>query len=117
MICFMDSYEWVMVPNVMGMSQFSLESISMMTRPYFSSSAYILRMSDFKSNPIKIGLETYEWKYIWNSLYYRFLHKNKQRFAKIYAIANQVKNLNNLDIEILNQMLKVSNKYIEYGGY
>ena len=35
-----DSYDWVMVPNVMGMSQYSDGGL-MMTRPYFASSNYI----------------------------------------------------------------------------
>ena len=37
-----------MVPNVYGMSQYA--SINMMTRPYFSSSKYVLRMSNYKKD-------------------------------------------------------------------
>jgi len=44
---FIDSYDWVMVPNVYGMTQFADGGI-MMTRPYFSSSNYIQKMSNFK---------------------------------------------------------------------
>ena len=50
MICFIDSYEWVMIPNVMGMSQYSSKTIKMMTRPYFSSSNYIKMLSNYKLN-------------------------------------------------------------------
>lgn len=42
-----DAYQWVMEPNVYGMSQFSVGNL-MMTRPYFSSSNYIDKMSTFK---------------------------------------------------------------------
>ena len=44
---FIDSYDWVMVPNVYGMSQFSDGGL-MSTKPYISSSNYILKMSNFK---------------------------------------------------------------------
>ena len=40
---FIDSYDWVMVPNVYGMSQFNDGGL-MSTKPYISSSNYILKM-------------------------------------------------------------------------
>ena len=44
---FIDSYDWVMVPNVYGMSQFSDGGL-MSTKPYISGSSYILKMSNYK---------------------------------------------------------------------
>ena len=44
---FIDSYDWVMVPNVYGMSQFSDGGI-MASKPYISSSNYIIKMSNYK---------------------------------------------------------------------
>ena len=38
---FIDSYDWVMVPNVYGMSQFADGGL-MSTKPYISGSSYIL---------------------------------------------------------------------------
>ena len=43
---FIDSYDWVMVPNVYGMSQFADEPN--VYKPYISSSNYIMKMSDYK---------------------------------------------------------------------
>lgn len=80
-----DAYHWVMYPNVYGMSQFSAGPI-MMTRPYFSSSAYIMRMSNYTKNT------TDNWADIWNSLYYNFIDEHKTVLRKNYAIAMQVKN-------------------------
>ena len=40
---FIDSYDWVMVPNVYGMSQFADGGL-MSTKPYISSSNYILKI-------------------------------------------------------------------------
>lgn len=43
---FVDGYDWVMVPNVVGMSQYA-DGGRMTTKPYTSGGAYIDRMSDF----------------------------------------------------------------------
>jgi len=112
MICFCDSYEWVMIPNVMGMSQYSLKSISMMTRPYFSSSAYIKRMSDLKSNNIIINKIEYKWDDVWNALYYNFISSNKKILKSIYATALQVKNLEKLSDNTRKDMFKLAKIFI-----
>ncbi|MEC7682128.1 MAG: FAD-binding domain-containing protein [Candidatus Thermoplasmatota archaeon] len=43
---FIDAYDWVVEPNVLGMGTFALGE-SMMTKPYISGAAYINRMSDY----------------------------------------------------------------------
>ncbi|MEV2245244.1 cryptochrome/photolyase family protein [Streptomyces sp. NPDC049970] len=43
--CFVDGYDWVMLPNVVGMSQYADGGL-MTTKPYTSGGAYIHRMSD-----------------------------------------------------------------------
>ena len=68
---FIDSYDWVMVPNVYGMSQFS-DSGFMSTKPYVSGSNYILKMSDYKKG---------DWVDIWDGLFWRFLDKHRQLFS------------------------------------
>jgi deoxyribodipyrimidine photolyase-related protein len=62
---FIDAYEWVMVPNVFGMSQYA-DGGMITTKPYISSSNYIRKMSDFKSGG---------WSEIWDSLFWRFIQK------------------------------------------
>lgn len=69
---FIDSYDWVMVPNVYGMSQYS-DGGMMTTKPYFSGSNYILKMSDFKKAP---------WCEVWDALFWEFLIKHDRFFAK-----------------------------------
>ena len=44
---FIDAYDWVMVPNVYGMSQFADGGL-MSTKPYISGSNYLIKMSDYK---------------------------------------------------------------------
>ncbi len=48
---FIDSYDWVMVPNVYGMSQYADGGL-MVTKPYISSSKYILRMSNYRKRTL-----------------------------------------------------------------
>jgi deoxyribodipyrimidine photolyase-related protein len=112
MICFADSYEWVMVSNVMGMSQYSLKNISMMTRPYFSSSAYIKRMSNLTSDNLELDKE-YKWEQVWNALYYNFIKNNSVMFSSIYAIAMQVKNWNKFNLSEKNQISKLAKLYLQ----
>lgn len=67
---FIDSYDWVMVPNVYGMSQFADGGL-MATKPYISGSNYILKMSDFSKGT---------WTSIWDGLFWNFMHKQRSFF-------------------------------------
>ncbi len=67
---FIDSYDWVMVPNIFGMSQFA-DGGSFATKPYISSSNYVKKMSDYQQG---------DWEAIWDGLFWRFVNKNQQYF-------------------------------------
>lgn len=69
---FVDAYDWVMVPNVYGMSQYADGGL-ITTKPYISSSNYLLKMSDYKKGP---------WSEIWDGLFWRFLGKHKDLISK-----------------------------------
>jgi deoxyribodipyrimidine photolyase-related protein len=60
---FVDSYDWVMVPNVYGMSQFA-DGGTFTTKPYLSGSNYVLKMSDEPRGP---------WCEIWDGLFWCFI--------------------------------------------
>jgi deoxyribodipyrimidine photolyase-related protein len=47
-VAYMDAYDWVVEPNVLGMGTFALGDL-MTTKPYISGASYIHRMSDFCS--------------------------------------------------------------------
>jgi len=99
-----DAYEWVMIPNVYGMGQYA--SNMMMTRIYFSSSNYILKMSNFKN-------DNTNWAPIWDALYYNFVNKHKKILAANYATAVQVKNYNKKTKEEKLQITKISKDYMK----
>jgi deoxyribodipyrimidine photolyase-related protein len=67
---FIDSYDWVMVPNVYGMSQFA-DGGEFTTKPYFSGSNYILKMSDHQRG---------EWCQIWDALFWTFIADHRAFF-------------------------------------
>ncbi len=69
---YLDAYDWVMVPNVYGMSQFADGGI-FATKPYISGSNYILKMSDYKKG---------DWCETWDALYWRFISKQEWFFSK-----------------------------------
>lgn len=69
---FIDAYDWVMVPNVYGMSQFADGGL-MVTKPYISASNYILKMSDYHKD---------EWAETWDSLYWSFLAKHSSKLSE-----------------------------------
>ena len=67
---YLDSYEWVMGPNVYGMGQMSDGGI-FATKPYICGSNYILKMGDYKKGP---------WCEIWDGLYWRFIERHRTFF-------------------------------------
>ena len=69
---FIDSYDWVMVPNVYGMSQYADGGI-MSTKPYISGSNYILKMSNYKKG---------QWSQKWDALYWNFINENRSFFQR-----------------------------------
>lgn len=102
---FIDSSEWVMVPNVYGMGTFADGGI-FATKPYICGSSYMLRMSNFKKGDWCNAVDGLYWQFIENNrdffssnprlgLMVRSLDKiNADRKAKIYEAANTFKNLN-----------------------
>lgn len=69
---YVDSSDWVMGPNVYGMSQFSDGGI-FATKPYICGSNYILKMSSYKKGP---------WCEVWDGLYWKFVSEKFQFLAK-----------------------------------
>ncbi|NDA61661.1 MAG: cryptochrome/photolyase family protein [Chitinophagia bacterium] len=69
---YIDAYDWVMVPNVYGMSQYS-DGGMITSKPYIAGSNYLMKMGDFPKG---------EWQAIWDGLFWRFLTKNRTVFAK-----------------------------------
>jgi deoxyribodipyrimidine photolyase-related protein len=114
---YIDAYDVFMVPNVYGMLCYAKlnENTHMMTRPYFASSNYIMKMSDYKSEiTIRIGSSDYKWDDIMDSLYWYHIHKYSNVFKKIYATSSGVARWEKFDSDKKNQIIKLSKLYINW---
>jgi len=67
---YVDAYDWVMVPNVYGMTQFADGGL-MTTKPYISGSNYLMKMGDWPKG---------NWQQIWDGLFWRFMHVHRGFF-------------------------------------
>tara|TARA_B100001093_G_C26856155_1_gene1027504 strand:+ start:5042 stop:6538 length:1497 start_codon:yes stop_codon:yes gene_type:complete len=84
---YVDSSDWVMAPNVMGMGLFSDGGI-FATKPYICGSSYILKMSDYPKG---------EWCEVMDGLYWKFIQDHKDFFLKNYRLAMMAKLLEKMD--------------------
>jgi deoxyribodipyrimidine photolyase-related protein len=87
-----DAYEWVELPNTLGMSQFADGGL-LASKPYAASGAYVARMSNYcKGCAYDVKLRTGESACPFNALYWDFLarHRGKlvrnPRLAQIYRV-------------------------------
>lgn len=69
---YIDAYDWVMVPNVYSMALYADGGL-LTTKPYISSSNYILKMSDFKRGG---------WCDIFDSLFWNFVGLHFEKLQK-----------------------------------
>lgn len=78
---YIDAFEWVELPNTLGMSQFA-DGGKLATKPYVSSASYIDKMSDYcqgckYDKKQRIGANACPF----NSLYWQFFMQHKQKLA------------------------------------
>ena len=93
---FIDASEWVMVPNVIGMGVHA-DGGKMMTKPYAAGGAYISRMSNYcKGCAYDPKLRVGESACPFTTLYWDFLDRHKETFAKNHRMSQQVFGLNRL---------------------
>jgi deoxyribodipyrimidine photolyase-related protein len=129
---FIDSYDWVMIPNVYGMLLYGYidkkNNKHMMTRPYFCSSNYIKKMSNYKdSDGVDVvavinggdgtggegGKGT--WGIIMDALYYNLINTYMDEgLDKIYSVATSVKTWKKFPNDKRSDILKVAQKYIKW---
>ena len=100
---FIDAYDWVMVPNVYGMSQFADGGL-MATKPYISSSNYIKKMSNYPNG---------KWQGIWDALYWRFIDQNRSIFAKNIRMKFMISLLDKMPDEKKSNHFNVANNFLE----
>jgi deoxyribodipyrimidine photolyase-related protein len=88
MEAYLDAYEWVTLPNTLGMSQFGDGGL-VGTKPYVSSAAYINRMSDY-CGPCRYdpGKRTGPDACPFNSLYWHFHDRHRDKLESNPRVRN-----------------------------
>ena len=100
---YIDSSEWVMVPNVYGMATYSDGGL-MSTKPYTCGSNYLLKMSDYKKG---------DWCHTVDGLYWRFIHKNRQFYESNPRLSFQTKILDRMSKERKELIFGEAEKFIK----
>jgi deoxyribodipyrimidine photolyase-related protein len=97
-----DSYDWVMAPNIYGMSQYA-DGGMITSRIYFASSNYIIKMSKFKKDN--------KWDKIFDAIYYSFIDKHYELLKKNYATSRQTIHWKNKTENQKKELLDIAKKY------
>lgn len=97
----LDAYDWVMVGNVYGMSQYA-SILKMSSKPYFCSSNYLLKMSDYKKDT---------WCYTLDCLFYRFIKTHYKLIKSNYSTAVMASMYDKNSKK--DQMVKFANAYLK----
>ena len=100
---FIDSYDWVMVPNVYGMSQFA-DGGMIMTKPYVSASHYLMKMSDYPAGP---------WCDIWDGLFWRFIEKHQNYFEQNPRLKPLVRYLKRMSQDRLRELIQSGENFLD----
>ncbi len=104
---FVDSSDWVMVPNVYGMGLFSDGGI-FATKPYICGSSYFMKMMDFKKG---------NWCNIMDGLYWRFIKRNRTFFLKNPRLSMMVRIFDKMKTERKKLILYEAEKFINKNTY
>ncbi len=99
---FVDSYDWVMVPNAYAMSQHADGGL-ITTKPYFSGSNYVRKMSHWGKGP---------WSDIWDGLYWRFILKHSDRLTGNPRWAMMCRTAGRMSPEVKSNHLKMAEAFL-----
>ena len=100
---FIDSYDWVMVTNIYGMSQFADGGL-MATKPYISGSNYLMKMSNYKKG---------EWQATWDGLFWRFMDTHRAFFLSNPRLGMLVRMYDKMPKEKQQSHLENAANYLE----
>ena len=100
---FIDSYDWVMVPNVYGMSLYADGGL-MSTKPYISSSNYIMKMSNYSKG---------DWQYTWDGLFWTFMDKHREFFLSNPRLGMLIRTFDKMKIETKERHYKAAEVFFK----
>jgi len=113
MTFYIDAYDWVMQPNVIGMGLHADGGLTA-TKPYISSANYINRMSDYckachYDRRQRLGAEACPY----NFLYWHFLFKNEERLRQNPRMARSLFGIGRFDEAERQAISEQANQYLD----
>ena len=100
---FIDSSDWVMIPNVYGMATYADGGL-MSTKPYTCGSNYFLKMSNYKRG---------DWCDAVDGLYWRFTEKHRDFYESNPRLAILTKSLDRMDPKRKKRIFGLADDFIK----
>jgi deoxyribodipyrimidine photolyase-related protein len=100
---FIDAYDWVMVPNVYGMSQFA-DGGTFATKPYIAGSNYLRKMSNYPAGT---------WQNTWDGLFWRFIIEHGDFFKSNPRLSMMYHTSQRMSPEKIKGHLQTANAFLE----
>ena len=109
---YIDAIEWVEMPNTRGMSQFADGGL-IATKPYAASGSYINKMSDYcRDCHYSVKERFTENACPFNSLYWHFMHRHSDKFARNQRTAMAYRTWNKMDAQVQEKLLQKATLYL-----
>ena len=101
---YIDAFEWVELPNTLGMSQFA-DGGALATKPYVSSAAYIDRMGDYcKGCYYDKKKRNGERACPFNALYWDFFDRHRAKLSTNFRLSMVYRTLDKMNEEALTAL-------------
>jgi deoxyribodipyrimidine photolyase-related protein len=100
---YIDSSDWVMVPNVFGMATYADGGL-MSTKPYTCGSNYILKMSNYKKG---------DWCDVLDGLYWKFTEENRTFYENNPRLALLTRSLDKMNPERKQHIFNQAEMFIK----
>ena len=100
---YVDSSDWVMVPNVFGMGLYSDGGI-FSTKPYICGSNYILKMSNYKKGP---------WVDIIDGLYWKFIDTHREKLKSNPRIGIMTKMIDEMTVKRKEKIFRAAENFLK----
>ena len=113
LVVYADAYEWVELPNVIGMSQHA-DGGRLATKPYAGGGAYINRMSDHCGRcRYDVTQKTGPDACPFNALYWDFLARHEHRFRRNRRMVQMYANWDRMQPEVRDAYRASAAKFLE----
>lgn len=108
-----DAYEWVELPNTLGMSQFG-DGGMLGSKPYAAGGNYINKMSDYCKNcSYSVSKKTGEGACPFNALYWDFLIRNRDKLEGNPRLGQVYRTWNKMDEAKRDEYLESANSFLK----